>query len=415
MIRILAATLLICALSAHAQQYDLVLRNGQVLDPKNNIDAKRDVAVRDGKIAAIEPTIPASAGKQSVDISGLYLTPGLVDMHVHVFVGLRHNAWGNGDLSIPADVLAIPNGVTTVADAGSSGWRDFPEFRRRILSSSVTRIFAFINIVGAGMANIDDAAEQNDHDMDLDELSKTIAENRDIIVGIKTAHWQQPNFISVQKAVEAGTRNHLPVMVDFGWFDNKSYEQMISTILRPGDISTHVFRMPAPLLTPEGKPAPYMLDARKRGIKFDVGHGGGSFTFALAEPMVKGGFFPDSISTDLHVASATGVMLNLPYVMSKMLALGIPLPEVIRESTTNPATEIGHPELGQIAVGSVADIAVLRVDHGQFGYADLVGGQVEGAERITAEMTIRAGRVVFDLNARTAVPWREGHLKYATR
>jgi dihydroorotase len=415
MVRILAGTLLACALSAHAQQYDLVLRNGRVLDPKNHVAGKLDVAVRDGKIAAIEATIPASAAKQSVDISGLYLTPGLVDIHVHAFTGLRHNAWGNGDLSVPADVIAIPNGVTTVADAGSSGWRDFPEFRRRIIDYSKTRILAFLNIVGAGMANDDDAAEQNEHDMDLDALSKTIAENRDIIVGIKTAHWQQPNFISVQKAVEAGRRNHLPVMVDFGWFDNKSYEQMISSILRPGDISTHVFRMPAPLLTADGKPAPYMLEARKRGIKFDVGHGGGSFSFALAEPMVKNGFFPDSISTDLHVDSATGVMLNLPNVMSKMLALGVPLPEVIREATTNPASEIGHPELGQISVGSVADIAVLRVEQGNFGYADLAGGKVEGSERILAEMTIRAGHVVFDLNARTAVPWREGHLKYATR
>jgi dihydroorotase len=415
MLRILAASLLACALSAHAQQYDLVLRNGHLIDPKNNVDARRDVAIREGKIAAIEPSIPASAASKSVDISGLYLTPGLVDIHVHVFTGLRHDAWGNGDLSVPTDVMAVPNGVTTVADAGSSGWRDFQEFRRRIIDNSKTRIFAFVNIVGAGMANSDDAAEQNEHDMDLDALSKIIEQNRDIIVGIKTAHWQQPNFISVQKAVAAGNRNHLPVMVDFGWFDNKSYEQMISTILRPGDISTHVFRMPAPLLTPDGKPAPYMLDARKRGIKFDVGHGGGSFNFALAEPMVKGGFFPDSISTDLHVGSATGVMLNLPNVMSKMLALGIPLPEVIRESTTNPASEIGHPELGQLAVGSVADIAVLRVDHGRFGYADLAGGKVDGSERIVPEMTLRAGRVVFDLNARTAVPWREGHLKYATR
>jgi dihydroorotase len=415
MLRFLAATFLFCTISTSAQQFDLVLRNGHLIDPKNNVDAKRDVAIRDGKIAAIELSIPASAAKQSVDISGLYLTPGLVDIHVHAFTGLRHNAWGNGDLSVPADPFAIPNGVTTVADAGSSGWRDFPEFRRRITDNSTTRVFAFINIVGAGMANNDDAAEQNEHDMDVDALSKTIADNRDIIVGIKTAHWQQPNFISVEKAVEAGNRNHLPVMVDFGWFDNKSYQQMISTILRPGDISTHVFRMPAPLLTADGKPAPYMLEARKRGIKFDVGHGGGSFAFALAEPMITAGFFPDSISTDLHVGSATGVMLNLPNVMSKMLALGIPLLEVIRESTTNPATEIGHPELGQIAVGSVADIAVLHVDHGTFGYADLAGGKVDGTERIVPEMTIRAGRVVFDFNAHTAVPWREGHLKYATR
>jgi dihydroorotase len=411
----IVAILFACALTVQAQQYDLVLRNGHVIDPKNNIDAQRDVAIRDGKIAAIESSIPASAAKQSVDITGLYLTPGLVDIHVHIFTGLRHDAWGNGDLSVPVDPMSVPYGVTTVADAGSSGWRDFPEFRRRVIDNARTRVFAFINIVGAGMANSDDVAEQNEHDMDLDALSKMIEQNRDIIVGIKTAHWQQPNFISVQKAVEAGNRNHLPVMVDFGWFDNKSYEQMIRTILRPGDISTHVFRMPAPLLTPDGKPAPYMLDARKRGIKFDVGHGGGSFNFALAEPMVKGGFFPDSISTDLHVSSATGVMLNLPNVMSKMLALGIPLQEIIRESTTNPAAEIGHPELGQIAIGSVADIAVLRVDHGKFSYADLAGGRVDGTERIVPEMTIRAGRVVFDLNARTAVPWREGHLKYATR
>ncbi|MBS1822869.1 MAG: amidohydrolase/deacetylase family metallohydrolase [Acidobacteria bacterium] len=415
MFRILAAGLVACTLSASAQQFDLVLRNGHVLDPKNNVDAKRDVAIRDGKIAAIEPSIPANAAKKSVDIAGLYLTPGLVDIHVHVFTGLRHDAWGNGDLSVPVDVMSIPYGVTTVADAGSSGWRDFTEFRRRVIDNAKTRVFAFVNIVGAGMAANDDAAEQNEHDMDLDALSKVIEQNKDVVVGIKTAHWQQPNFISVEKAVAAGNRNHIPVMVDFGWFDNKSYETMISTILRPGDISTHVFRMPAPLLTPDGKPAPYMLDARRRGIKFDVGHGGGSFTFALAEPMVKGGFFPDSISTDLHVGSATGVMLNLPNVMSKMLALGIPLPEVIRESTTNPATEIGHPELGQIAVGSTADIAVLRVDHGSFGYADLAGGKVDGTERIVPEMTVRAGKVVFDLNARTAVPWREGHLKYSTR
>jgi len=415
MLRNLALVCLSCALTMQAQQYDLVLRNGHVIDPKNNVDAQRDVAIREGKIAAIEPSIPASAAKKSIDISGLYLTPGLIDIHEHVFVGLRHNAWGNGDLSVPADVLAVPNGVTTIADAGSSGWRDFPEFRRRIIETSKTRIFAFINIVGAGMANADDVAEQNEHDMDLDALSKAISENRGIIVGIKTAHWEQPNFISVQKAVEVGNRNHLPVMVDFGWFNNKSYEQMIRTILRPGDISTHVFRMPAPLLTPDGKPAPYMLDARRRGIKFDVGHGGGSFNFALAEPMVKGGFFPDSISTDLHVSSATGVMLNMPNVMSKILALGVPLNEVIRESTTNPATEIGHPELGQIAIGSIADIAVLRVDHGHFSYADLAGGKVEGTERIVPEMTLRAGEVVFDLNARTAVPWREGHLKYSVR
>ncbi len=409
------ALLLPIRLCAQTPQYDLVLRNGHVIDPKNNVDGNFDVAILGGKIAAIAPTIPASAAKKSVDISGLYLTPGLVDIHVHVFIGLRHNAWGNGDLALPPDAIAIPNGVTTEVDAGSSGWRDFPEFRHRVIHNARTRVLAFINIVGSGMVNSDDVAEQNEHDMDVDALTKMVEQNKDIIVGIKTAHWEQPNFISVKKAVEAGNRNHLPVMVDFGWFNNKSYEEMVSTILRPGDISTHVFRMPAPLLGADGKPAPFMVEARKRGVKFDVGHGGGSFTFKLASPMIENGFYPDSISTDAHIDSVTGVMMNLPNVMSKILALGVPLKEVIRESTTNAATEVGHPELGQIAVGSVADIAVLRVAEGHFGYADLAGGRVDGSERITPEMTIRAGKVEFDLNARTAVPWKGANLKYAVR
>jgi dihydroorotase len=407
--------LLAFSVAAQAQQYDLILRNAHVIDPKNNIDAKRDVAILNGKIAAIQPAISMTATGKSIDLTGLYLTPGLVDIHVHVFQGIHHNAWGNGDLAINPDVMSIPYGVTTVADAGSSGWRDFPEFRDRIIKNAKTRIFAFINIIGSGMVNNDDVAEQNEHDMDIDALTKMVDQNRDIIVGIKTAHWEQPNFIAVKAAEAAGNRNHLPVMVDFGFFNNKSYQYMVENILRPGDISTHVFRMPAPLLGPDGKPAPYMLDARRRGIKFDVGHGGGSFSFPLAEPMIKGGFYPDSISTDLHVGSATGVMLNLPNVMDKVLALGVPLTEVIRESTTNPATEIGHPELGQLAVGSVADIAVFNLAHGNFGFADLAGGKITGTERIMPEMTIRAGVVEFDLNARMAIPWRGAHLKYATR
>jgi len=414
--KIVIATLLVAlTLSARAQQYDLVLHGGHVIDPKNNVDGMFDVAISAGKIAAIAPSIPANAARRAVDVSGLYVTPGLVDPHVHVFIGLRHNAWGNGDLAVEADVMSIPYGVTTVADAGSSGWRDFAEFRHRVIDTSRTRVLAFINIVGAGMENNDDVAEQNEHDMDLDKLSAVIAANKDIIVGIKSAHWEQPNYISVETAVKAGERNHLPVMLDFGWFDNKSYEHAISSILRPGDISTHVFRMPAPLLGADGRPAPFMLEARKRGVKFDVGHGGGSFTFKLAAPMIEAGFWPDSISTDLHTDSATGTMLNLPNVMDKILALGVPFKEVIRESTTNPATEIGHPELGQIAVGAVADVAVLGLEHGKFGFADLAGGKVDGTERIVPEMTIRAGRVLFDLNARTAVPWKGADLRYAVK
>jgi len=412
---VLLASLAAAPLSAQAPAYDLLLQGGHVIDAKNDVDAIRDVAIKDGKIAAIAENIPAASAKKAIQISGLYLTPGLVDMHVHVFWGNNHSAWKNGDLSLPPDAMSFRVGVTTMVDAGSSGWRDFPEFRRRIIDHAATRVLAFVNIVGDGMANTDDAAEQNEHDMDPAKIADLVRANPDIIVGIKTAHWQQPNFISVQKAEEVAKLTHLPVMVDFGFFNNKSYEEMVSHILQPGDISTHVFRMPAPLLDKNGHPAQFMLDARKRGIKFDVGHGGGSFHLPLAEPMIQQGFYPDSISTDLHISSANGPMIDILSVMSKIMALGVPLNEVIRETTANPAAEIRHPELGQIAVGSIADIAILRVDKGDFGFTDIAGGRVTSHERLGCEMTLRAGRIVYDFNGRAGVPWHGAKLPYPTQ
>jgi len=186
---------------------------------------------------------------------------------------------------------------------------------------------------------------------------------------------------------------------------------MVTEILRPGDMSTHCFRWPAPLLE-NGKPAEFLLNARRRGVKFDVGHGGGSFHFRLAEPLVKAGFYPDSISTDLHEPSMNGTMQDMPTTMSKFLAMGMPLMEVIRASTTNPATQVLRPQLGQIAVGAEADIAVFRLMKGKFGYADVAGGRIEGNERLHCEMTLRAGKIKFDYDSRTAVPWRDGKLKY---
>jgi dihydroorotase len=202
-------------------------------------------------------------------------------------------------------------------------------------------------------------------------------------------------------------------MVDFGYFlPERPYSRMVTEILRPGDISTHCFRWPAPLLDTAGKPAEFLLQARKRGVKFDVGHGGGSFHFRIAEPLVKVGFYPDSISTDMHTQSMNHAMQDMPTTMSKFLAMGMPLAEVIRASTMNPATEIRRPELGQIRVGAEADISVFRLEKGDFGFADVVGGRIQGSQRLACEMTLRAGRVVFDANARAAVPWRTGNLKY---
>lgn len=401
--------------SALQAQYDLILKGGHVIDPKNGVDAVCDVAIKAGKIAAIEANIPPSAANKSIDVSGLYVTPGLVDIHAHLFWGPKHGSTVNGDHAVQPDVIGFRTAVTTMVDAGSSGWRDFPEFRRRVIDTAETRVLAMINIVGSGMVSEDDTIEQNPFDMNPQLVAEMARKNADVIVGIKSAHWRQPNYISVEKAVEAAKLANLPVMVDFGYFDNKSYQVLIEDKLRAGDISTHFYRVPAPLLTKDGKVAEYLQTARKRGVKFDVGHGGGSFHFALAEPMIKQGFWPDSISTDVHPGSINGAMTDMLNVMSKIMALGVPLNEVIRESTTNPATEVRRPQLGQIAVGADADVAVLRLERGAFGFVDARGGRIEGRERLGCEMTIRAGTIVFDINGRAGIPWRDPKMTYPVR
>jgi dihydroorotase len=407
---------LIMVVAAFGQtgQYDLILKGGHVIDPKNGVDAVRDVAIRGGKIAAVEASLPASVARKVIDVSGLYVTPGLVDIHVHVFWGPKHAVTTDGDHCVPPDVVGFRTGVTTMVDAGSSGWRDFAEFRRRVIDVAQTRVLAMINIVGVGMLSEDDAVDQNQFDMNPERVADVARKNSDVIVGIKSAHWRQQSFISVEKAVQAGNLANLPVMVDFGYFD-KPYQVLLNDKLRPGDISTHFYRWPAPLLDKDGKTAEYLNLARKRGIKFDVGHGGGSFHFPNAEPLVRQGFWPDSISTDLHSGSVNGAMIDMLNVMSKFLALGVPLPEVIRESTTNPATEIRRPQLAQLAVGADADVAVLRLEHGKFGYVDTSGGRIEGNDRLGCEMTLRAGKIVFDFNGRAGVPWKTSHIEYPKR
>jgi dihydroorotase len=413
------AVVVVCVITAsltaqvNEPSYDLLLKGGRVIDPKNNLDGVRDVAVKGDRIAAIASGIPDALATKVIDVSGLIVTPGLVDIHVHVS---RVGEPGTVSDRLPdlfPDHLFFGSGVTTVVDAGGTGWRSFPEFRRRVIDTSKTRVLAMLNITGLGMINYE--AEQNPADMDPEKTAAMAREHSDVVVGIKSAHWWQPSFVSVEKAVEAGTLADIPVMVDFGWFiEGKPYETMISELFRPGDISTHFFRMPAPLLDDNGQVRSYLTAGRKRGIKFDVGHGGASFYYKLAVPMIEQGFLPDSISTDLHSGSVHGAATDMLNVMSKFLALGVPLPEVIRLSTTNPATIVKRPELGQISVGAEADLAVLKLTKGEFGFLDAVKGKLKGTERLSSELTIRAGEVVFDFNGRTGIDWRDPSIKYPT-
>jgi dihydroorotase len=390
-------------------QNDLVLKGGRVIDPKNGVDRVADVAIKDGRIAAVGTALQ---GKRELDVTGLLVTPGLVDIHVHLFAttGVR-DAWA-GDNSVLPDSFSFRTGVTTMADAGSSGWRNFETFRHTVIDRAQTRVFAFINIAGLGMMT--DVAEQDD--FNPEEVARLAGKHRDVVVGVKSAHYQKPDWGSVDAALEAGRRAEIPIMVDFGYFHiERPYWRLVTERLRPGDISTHMFRGPVPYTGEDGKLLDYLRRARERGVKFDVGHGGGSFVFRNAAPAVEAGFYPDSISTDLHTGSMNGAMMDMPTTMSKLLALGVPLKDVIAESTWNPARMIGQESLGHLTPGAPADVAVWQLMKGDFGLADFAGGAVRARERFFCELTVHAGRVVWNWNARGSEDWRKLPKTYGIR
>ncbi|MBL8228639.1 MAG: amidohydrolase/deacetylase family metallohydrolase [Bryobacterales bacterium] len=404
---------ILAVLPLSAQNYDLLLKGGRLIDPKNNVDAVRDIAIRQGRVAAVEAEIPAAQARQTVDLKGLIVTPGLVDIHVHVFhtTGIA-DAWA-GDNSVSPDAFSFRTGVTAMADAGSSGWRNFETFRHTVIDRARTKVFAFINIAGFGM--ITDITEQSD--FRPEEVARLARKHKDVVVGVKSAHYQGKDWKSVDAALAAGRQASIPIMVDFGYFlRERPYWQLVAERLRPGDISTHMFRAPVPYVDENGKLYPYLRKARERGVKFDVGHGGGSFVWRNAVPALEQGFFPDSISTDLHTGSMNGPMFDMPTTMSKMLVLGMPLPQVIRASTWNPAQQINHPELGHLTVGAAADIAVWQVLNGDFGYGEPTGGRISGKQRLQCEMTVLNGRIVFDWNVRAVTrDWKTLPKDYGVR
>lgn len=411
--RLIAALLLALTCSAQVK-YDVLLKRGHVIDPKNGIDAQRDVAVQDGKIALIAPQINPAEARKTIDVAGLYVTPGLVDIHTHLFAttGIK-DAWA-GDESVMPDGFSFRSGVTTMTDAGSSGWRNFETFRHAVIDRVKTRVFALINIAGLGM--ITDITEQEPSDFRPEEVAKLARKHKDVVVGVKSAHYQRPDWTSVDRAVEAGKLAGIPVMVDFGWFlPERPYWQLVTERLRPGDITTHMFRGPVPWVDDQGKLYEYLHRARARGVKFDVGHGGQSFVFRNAVPAIQQGFYPDSISTDLHGGSMNGAMMDMTTTISKFLAMGMPLKEAILRSTWNPAQMIQHPEIGHLSAGAPADVAVFRLLEGDFGYSDAGAGHLGAKQRLVCELTLREGRIVWDWNARGATDYKKLGPTYSVR
>ena len=393
------------AVSARAEpKYDLLLRGGHVIDPKSGLSAVRDVAIAGGKIAAVEGSIDPALAFKMVDVSGLYVTPGLVDIHVHVFAGTGEKDSYAGDNSLYPDGFTLRAGVTTIADAGCAGWRNFEDFRQKVIERSRTRVLAFLNIVGNGMRG--GAFEQNLADMEAAPTAEMALKHPGLIVGIKTAHYEGPEWAPVERAVEAGTRANIPVMVDFGaGRPERPLAELLTRKLRPGDIYTHVYSGLRGEQDPSGHVNAGLLEGRKRGVFFDVGHGGGSFAWRIAAPAIKEGFLPDSLSSDLHIGSMNSGMKDVPNMMSKFLAMGLSLEDVVRRSTWNPAREIKHEELGHLSVGAPADVAVLRLESGAFGFVDSFGARLKGGQKLLCEMTLRDGKVLYDLNGLARPDW----------
>lgn len=414
---ILSICLTLSSINLSAQEIDLLLKGGHVIDAKNKINSKMDIAIKDGKIYRVAADIPVSSAKKTVDISGLYVSPGLIDIHGHVFHGTEpDNYLSNGLDALPPDGFTFRSGVTTIVDAGGTGWRNIDVFRKNIVEPAKTRVLAFMNIVGQGMRGIE-AYEQDEADMDAKLTAAIAKKHKDIVVGIKLAHYIGHDWEPTDKAVEAGRIASIPVMVDFGKsLPPLPLEDLLLKHLRPGDILTHAYRYDqeydkngnmlehkqAIVDVKTEKVKDFVWEARKKGLIFDVGHGGGSFNWSQAIPAMKQGFAPDVLSSDLHTGSMNAGFKDMANLASKFLTLGMPLADVIAASTWNPAMVIQRTDLGNLSVGTEADIAVFNLRNGDFGYTDASGMAIRGKQKLEAELTIRKGRIVWDLNALSA-------------
>ena len=391
--------------------YDIVIKGGHVIDPKNNIDAVMDVAIKGNKIAMVAQNINERGAGKVIDAKGLYVTPGLIDAHVHVYYGTKNiGQIMDGTTSVQPDAFSFRSGVTTMIDFGSAGYRTFPKFKETIIDKSQTRVLALINIVGEVMRG--GPFEQTTKDMIASRAAEVAKQYPNVVVGFKLAHYDGHEWGPTDSVVRAGTLANLPVVIDFGSAKPPlPIDELLLKHLRPGDVYTHPYAYfpdsRDAVIDENGKVRPCVLEAVKRGIKFDVGHGGGSFRWKVAIPSIEQGFIADAISTDLHTGSMNAGMKDMTNTMSKFLALGLSVQDVINRSTWQPALMFNRPDLGNLSVGTEADVAILSVNKGNFGFVDINNEVLKGTEKLVAELTIRAGRIVWDLNGLSAAEFQK--------
>jgi dihydroorotase len=371
---------------------DLILKGGRIIDPSQHLDAVADIGFGGGKVAAIGPDLAADAGTEVLTVSGLIVTPGLIDLHTHVY-------WGGTSLGVDAEEFCRLSGVTTCVDTGSAGPGNFAGFRKHIIEASAVRILAYLHVSFAGIfAYSKTVMVGESEELRLMAPSEAVAvadANRDVIVGIKVRvggrasgrSGTAPLDIALQAAAEVG----MPLMCHID-IPPPSYEEVLER-LRPGDVLTHAFRpFPNAPIDHQGKIKDAVLRARQRGVRFDIGHGKGSFAFKTARGMLANGFYPDTISSDVHALCINGPAFDQVTTLSKFLCMGMPLRDVIAATTANAAMALKRPELGTLRVGSVGDAAILSVKRGEFDYVDVVGEHVTGDKRIFSEGVVIAGR-----------------------
>ena len=394
--------------NANAQSYSIVIKGGLVIDPKNGINEVMDIAIQDGKIASVAKNINATGAAQVINAKGLIVAPGLIDIHGHVFAGTQPDRYlSDGNGALMPDGYTFRVGVTTIVDCGGAGWKNFPVFKKNVIDVSQTRVLSFLNIVGEGMRG--GAYEQDARDMDAKMAAYVAKQNKKDIVGFKVAHFENAEWIPVDNAVAAGKlAGDIPVIVDFGGDDSHaplSIEELFFKHLRPGDIYTHTFtelQRRDPIVDFKTRQLkPFIKNAQARGIVFDVGFGGASFAFDQALPAIKAGFYPNTISTDLHTGSMNNAMKDMLNVMSIFMTMGMEVPAIIKASTWAPAQTIKREELGNLSVGSVADLAILGIREGNFGFFDRIGHKETGTKKFECQATIRNGKMVYDLNGIT--------------
>lgn len=397
---------------------NLLLRGGHVIDPANGLSAQADVAIDNGRILAVGANLSFSA-QTVIDVSGLYVTPGLIDMHCHCYPTFP---FAQDSLpTIHPDAHMFKNGVTTAVDAGTCGWMNFPSFYRNVITRSETRVLAFLNIADRGMVHMADEDDPSCfHAGIVSEVANAFS---DVVVGIKTAHyWVNKPFdsrhtawASVDSMLDAAEQCAKPCMADFQPSPyGRSYSELLLAHLRPGDIHTHMYAQQFPLFDENGRLRADIEAAHERGILFDLGHGAGSFWFRNAIPSLRQHHTPDSLSTDLYIDNASGPVIGLIHVMSKFLNMGMTLEELIRRVTANPASMLHHPELGTLSPGSCADVAVLHVQPRQVHFADSGRARMKGNAVLECMLTVRQGRIVYDPCALSMPDWETAPKAYWT-